>query len=157
MDYASKLMHHFGQGYEVVNLKRFVFYLDSLHTSRFLQGSSTLDAMPPLAVTQNCEGGGSIAVFREAFEKIGGMDESFIGWGGEDNEWWERAQTLRVWPYAYLPIVHLWHAPQPGRQQAGFHTQAHYQALSGIPVATRIDRLLKIKSGQRSGPTGTAL
>ncbi len=66
---------------------------------------------------QNAEAGGSIALSRDAFHAIGGYDESFVGWGGEDNEFWERAQTRRVWPYGYLPFVHLWHAPQPEKLQ----------------------------------------
>ena len=39
---------------------------------------------------QNLEGGGSVAVDRAAFFAIGGFDEAFVGWGGEDNEFWER-------------------------------------------------------------------
>ena len=83
----------------------------------FEKHAGLTDAAPEVIV-QNLEGGGSVATTREAFESIGGMDESFIGWGGEDNEFWQRAQTCRVWPYGYLPIVHLWRPSQPPTQRS---------------------------------------
>jgi hypothetical protein len=82
------------------------------------------------------------------------MDESFVGWGGEDNEFWERAQTLRVWPYGYLPLLHLWHEAQPGTQQAGNETAGHYQALAKLPAQARIEKLRAISSGEVGGPAG---
>ena len=41
------------------------------------------------------------------------MDEGFTGWGGEDNEFWDRCLTLPTWIWGYEPIVHLWHKSQP--------------------------------------------
>jgi hypothetical protein len=153
-DYAACLLSHFRAGFEAVNLKRFVFYLTEAHTGGIFAQQLGLADRAPLAVTQNLEGGGSAAITREAYERIGGMDESFVGWGGEDNEWWERAQTLRVWPYAYLPIVHLWHAAQPGKQEADHPTLRHYQALSAIAPAERIARLRRHPGGDMAGPRG---
>lgn len=153
-DYAASLVERVRAGYEVVNLKRFIFYLEEAHTRKFFDARATLMEFPPEAITQNLEGGGSIAITRESFFRIGGMDERFIGWGGEDNDFWERAQTLRVWPYAHLPIIHLWHAPQPGKQQAGQQTQVHYQRLSTLPVADRIRELKAQDSGCLAGPNG---
>ena len=49
---------------------------------------------------------------------------AFIKWGEKDKEFWERAQALRDWPYAYLPVVHLWHASQPGKRRADNETLA---------------------------------
>jgi GT2 family glycosyltransferase len=115
--YAAEIWNRYIDGYEVVNLKRFIFYLTERHSREVASGFQLGAVEPPDAVVQNSEAGGSVAMSRDAFFAIGGYDESFVGWGGEDNEFWERAQTRRVWPYGYLPIVHLWH-PQlaaPGR------------------------------------------
>ena len=98
---------------------------------------------------QNAEAGGSLAVARSAFFEIGGYDESFVGWGGEDNEFWERAQTRRVWSsYGYLPIVHLWHAAQPRKTDPGNPTLRHYEKLSGMTVEDRIAELSQRDFGQ---------
>ena len=78
---------------------------------------------------------------RTAFLAIGGYDESFVGWGGEDNEFWERAHTRRVWPYGYLPIVHLWHAAQPRKTDPDNPTVRHYEKLSGTPIEDRVAEL----------------
>ena len=97
---------------------------------------------------QNAEAGGSLAMARSAFFAIGGYDESFIGWGGEDNEFWERAQTRRVWPFGYLPMVHLWHAAQPRKTDPDNPTLRHYEALSRIAVDKRIAELRKREFGR---------
>jgi hypothetical protein len=151
VDYASSVVSRFAQGYEAANLKRFIFYLGEAHT-RAVFGGAGLTDQAPQAIMQNAEGGGSVAITREGYERIGGLDESFVGWGGEDNEFWERAQTLKVWPYAHLPLVHLWHAAQPGKHSAGNETQALQRERSGVPVARRIAQLRALSRGEMSGP-----
>jgi hypothetical protein len=154
VDYAAALHARIRAGYDVVNPKRFVFYLGAAHTQRVFDGSASLLAEPPEAVTQNLEGGGSVAITRTAYAAIGGMDESFVGWGGEDNEFWERAQTLRMWPYAWLPLWHLWHAAQPGKASTENATLQRARRLSAIPAAERIAALNALPRGALAGPAG---
>lgn len=151
-DYAAWILQRIAQGYEVVNPKRFIFYLSQGHSRAFFVGQAGLLAQPPEVIVQNLEGGGSVAITREAFARIGGMDESFIGWGGEDNEFWERAQTLHTWPWAGVPLVHLWHAAQPGKHDAGYQTARHYQTLSKIEPKERIRQLAGRPQGRLEGP-----
>jgi len=139
--YGREIMRRYHEGYEVINLKRFIFYLSPADTGRVFSTGTLSPAEAPEAVMQNAEGGGSIAVAREAFLGIGGFDEQFVGWGGEDNEFWERAQTLRVWPYGYLPLVHLWHESQPNKFNRVRSTAALFQQRSAIPVPVRIREL----------------
>jgi hypothetical protein len=153
-DYAASIAAHVRQGHEVVNLKRFIFFLDESHSIDFFSGVVAITDRSPLAIMQNAEGGGSIAITREGFDRIGGMDESFVGWGGEDNEFWERAQTLNVWPFGYLPLVHLWHAAQSGKHQADNRTLARHRELAAIPASTRIQELLTVPRGADAGPHG---
>jgi GT2 family glycosyltransferase len=151
-DYAMHVLRLADQGFEVVNLKRFVFYLTQSHTEKHLRGEAGLTAQAPLAVMQNAEGGGSLAITRAAFDGIGGFDEAFVGWGGEDVEFWERAASRRVWPYAFLPLVHLWHGPQPDKMARQNETLALYHSRTQTPIAQRIAALRSLPSGNVAGP-----
>ena len=146
--YAAELWRRFKEGYEVINAKRFVFYLEETETKRFFETA----VLPPDAcsesVVQNLEAGGSVAMAKDAFFAIGGYDESFVGWGGEDNEFWERAHTRKLWSFGYLPIVHLWHAAQPRKTDPGNPTLRHYEKLSGMAVVDRIAELNQRDFGQ---------
>lgn len=146
--YAAEILARVNEGNEVVNLKRFIFFLTERHTQNLFASEWDLFVQPPEKVMQNAEGGGSIAITRDAYFAIGGFDEEFVGWGGEDNEFWERAQSCRVWPYVYLPIIHLWHAPQPGKSGGTRSTAFLYEKRSAIPVADRITKLLSRPFGQ---------
>jgi hypothetical protein len=153
-DYAATIVRHVEQGHAAVNHKRFIFFLDQAHSADVFSGAATITDRPPLAVMQNAEGGGSVAITREAFDSIGGMEESFVGWGGEDNEFWERVQTLNYWPYGYLPLVHLWHPAQAGKHQADNSTLARYRELGRISPLVRIAALQAAERGSFTGPKG---
>jgi GT2 family glycosyltransferase len=153
-DYVSGILERIREGAEVVNAKRFLFYLNQRVTDAICSGDGSLLAEPPQAVLQNALGGGSVAITRQAFLDIGGMDESFVGWGGEDNEFWDRAQTLKVWNYGWLSLVHLWHAAQPGKQDRSNPTLARLEALLKIPSAVRIAAL---KSGAHPPALGDVI
>lgn len=137
-DYAAELWARSLEGYEAINLKRFVFYLSERHSRSISAGDKDFSSYPPEVIVQNAEAGGSIAVTSAAFFEIGGFDESFVGWGGEDNEFWQRALTRKTWPYGYLPIVHLWHASQPEKIGAKPFAAEKLHALSAIPPQRRI-------------------
>ena len=152
VDYAASITSRVREGWDVVNLKRFIFYLGKAHTLAVLAKTAELGDEAPLAIVQNLEGGGSIAITKAGYEAIGGMDESFIGWGGEDNEFWERAQALRVWSWAHLPIVHLWHEAQAGKQDANYVTAHRYRALTEVDPAERSRKLRSLERGLPAGP-----
>ena len=140
-DYASQYLARVEEGYEVVNIKRFIFFLSQGHSDRLIgENELPLDEAPE-SIMQNAEGGGSLAITRDAYFAVGGFDESFIGWGGEDNEFWERARTRRLWPYGYLPLIHIWHPAQPGKFVHTRSTATLLEARSRIPPAERIAEL----------------
>jgi hypothetical protein len=145
--YASEFMHAASQGGQVFNLKRFITYLDEPSTRSIFGSHSLTGSLRSEAVVQNLCAGGSLGLLRVAYFEIGGMDEEFVGWGGEDTEFWDRCQTLRVANHTYMPIVHLWHPSQPGkaayRNGSGFgtHTGALYERQMAIPRCERIAAL----------------
>ncbi len=164
--YASELMKEFSKGSEVIQLKRFIFYLSKEGTEYMLANrgqrpisiglgedarNRALSPICPERIVQNLEAGGSVAVSRDAYFAIGGFDESFIGWGGEDNEFWDRAQTRKVCPYGYLPLVHLWHAGQPDKHYSGGqgrYTGDILKKLMSVPREKRIEDLVRKQGAQ---------
>ena len=153
-EYASELWKRYQAGYEVVNLKRFVFYLDPKQTTRFFETVVLDSRAGSETIVQNLEAGGSVAVCRTAFFSLGGFDEAFVGWGGEDNEFWERALTRKAWPFGYLPIVHLWHAAQPRKSDPGNPTLLRYAARAAMAPERRIEDL---RSREFGSPGGSSL
>jgi hypothetical protein len=120
--YAREIARHAEAGWDAIDLKRFIFYLDQRRVCT--------------SVMQNARGG-SVAVTREAFDAIGGFDEGFVGWGGEDNDFWDRAETKRATRFGYLPLVHLWHAAQPGKGRA----ERYHEESMKLSPQERIARL----------------
>lgn len=153
--YAAEAMRRLDAGLDIVDLKRFVFYLDEAATHQVARTRSLPPSLVPESVHQNLLSGGTVAVGRRAMESIGGYDESLVGWGGEDLELWERAAALRRASAGYLPFVHLWHRPQPGRA-AGADAPAirRYERLTAVPVEDRIEELRGRPWGSLSGPAG---
>jgi hypothetical protein len=139
--YAAEVVAHANAGWEAIDLKRFIFYLTENETAGVLREQTlSLDERSEVVI-QNLHGG-SLAITREAYGAIGGFDETFVGWGGEDVEFWERASTRRATRFGYLPIIHLWHAPQPEKVQANDAPAVkRYFDLANVPAEERIARL----------------
>lgn len=139
--YAAEALARKREGWDFLELKRFTFYLPEEATRDvFATGRVRTDVAS--TIVQNLHGA-SIAVAKGAYADVGGFDESFVGWGGEDNEFWERAAARgRVYAFGYLPLIHLWHAPQKGKL-AGDAAPAvrRYRELTSIPPAERMRRL----------------
>lgn len=153
-DYAKEVLRHIRQGYEVVNLKRFLFYLSQVGMEQFFSDQTSVIDSPLKKIVQNLEAGGSIAIERDKYWQIGGFDETFIGWGGEDNEFWERAQTLKVWNYGYLPMVHMWHPSQPGKESRNSDGIELFWEYKEKTVESRIEKLRDTLQGDLSKPSG---
>jgi hypothetical protein len=154
-DYAAETISRTREGWSFLELKRFLFYFDET-TTRELFSTHRIPDRAPETVLQNAQGG-SIVVTRDAFFAVGGFDESFVGWGGEDNEFWERAETTkRVYAFGCLPFIHLWHTAQAGKQSADAPAVRRYHELSAIPPKERIAILQSRPWGSASRPYGKA-
>lgn len=139
--YAAEICRHFDQGsIDVAHLHRFLFCLTDEQT-RSAIGERRVCPVPPECVRQHWQGG-TVAIRREAFYQIGGFDEAFVGWTGEDREFYDRCLALRVVNAGYLPFVHLHHPPQqskcgPERDQS----LRYFGEVMRTPRDERIERL----------------
>ena len=74
--------------------------------------------------------GGCLIVHREAFEKVRGYDERFIGWGGEDRAMVLALETLVGEQNRYpAAIYHLWHPNPPSERFEHPNWAANQQLL----------------------------
>jgi hypothetical protein len=138
--YTAEVLARGREGAEFIDLKRFVFYLHADETERVFATGQPPAAVPSI-VTQNGKGV-SIAASKRAFIDIGGYDEEFVGWGGEDNDFWDRARAHgNVYEYGYLPMIHLHHESQKGKGDRSAPAVKRYYDIRSIPPEERITRL----------------
>ncbi len=129
---------------EALRLPRFIFYLDR-PSSELVQQTGRFDGVQKVdRIVQNNPT--PMAITRDAYRRIGGHDESFYGWGGEDNEFLDRVRTLNLSEGAFLPVFHLWHEEAPNR--SGDRNAAYLQKCLCTPATQRIDLLASRSFGQ---------
>ena len=147
--YANEICCYFTKGYEFINLKRFIFYVTKESTKNLLNKTINFSSPEIEMIMQNAEGGGSIGASKAAFFEIGGFDNRFVGWGGEDNEFWERAQTRKHWSYSFLPLIHLWHVAQTEKNNyETSKTKKLYLELNKQSAIKRIEQLIFRKKNE---------
>jgi hypothetical protein len=151
--YAAELCRVLsGEKYRAASLQRMLFYLDPGATERVYVDGTVPVGVTPTRIFQNWKGG-TIAVRRKAYFELGGFDEGFVDWGGEDDEFYHRCEAVCHCRYGFLPFIHLWHAPQPDRREPGnINTAGVLPKRLIIPVQTRIEELLARNAGDPAGP-----
>lgn len=136
--YCYDILKLIEEGYQALNTKRFVFYLSEEDTKRVQTSLESINSSVPLYIVQNLEAGGSMAITKEAYFDIGGMDEDFVGWGGEDNEFWRRCSHLKRWIWGFTPIIHLWHESQPLKRNTKNENVERARMLENVTIEDRI-------------------
>lgn len=88
-------------------------------TSRLIYGGRSVDSLRP-QIRWLKHVSGAVFVTPELFELVGGFDERFTSWGGEDRAFWMACFSLGGgWHRIHGPAWHLWHERSPER--AGTH------------------------------------
>lgn len=127
------------RGYAAVRPLRFIFNLDqscSPSCDSYLLGLQALLRLRFQSVQQNFPGA-STFIGRESYIALGGHDEAFQGWGGEDLEFLSRLKTLNLYPGSFLPCFHLWH-PEAPKKASGDRNNKLQQARLNQTVSERI-------------------
>jgi hypothetical protein len=126
---------------------RTVYRLNQKETSRVLAG-----AQPRLGATIRAPypavaGGGITVVAASAFDDVRGVDDRYLGWGGEDLSFGWALETLAGQPARLdAPLVHLWH-PHPAPNLRGSpeaeELVARYRHARGVPrlMQALVDRV----------------
>ena len=152
-------------GMEMVRPYRHVIDLDREDSRRLAQGDLLPEAIGdryPLdrqgIGEQVCLAGGMFLITRELFRAVGGMDERFRGWGGEDDAFATKvvARTRRHAIAREERAWHLWHprAMDPSTYPANLELLAEYQDTGSPDFRRIVERqvmLLDTKSGRESG------
>lgn len=151
-DYVQSALDLMWRGYQGARVPRLVFYPDRA-TSEAIQGGRSLLGIQQVGeVRQNCRGI-SLVMQKTAYWEIGGHDESFYGWGGEDDEILQRAETLNFYPGGFMPFVHLWHPVQKEKHSNMYERMAFSAEKMASTVTDRIIKLTQQKSGSLNEPT----
>ena len=150
--YVQELLKwlYFGD-YQVASIQRFLFYLSAYETEKIIQ---TQSIVPTFAdnILQNWQGG-TIAIRKQDFFAIGGFDEGFVNWGGEDLEFFDRCRLLRHFSFGYLPFIHLFHQPQKDhRLITNLNTAKVLPARLRVKPSDRRDELVQRQFGNSEFP-----
>ncbi|MHC3470928.1 glycosyltransferase family 2 protein [Streptomyces sp. 7R007] len=86
-----------------------------------------------------------------AFHRIGGMDERFEGWGGEDNDFAYRMDIHSAFDHYHDPLLHMYHPSSAVLRADGELVNAHIPALSWGPSAALIGDVHRF---EQATPTG---
>jgi len=148
MHYAKAIRDTLDRGYDGMRVPRFLFYLTEEDTQIACRDRNFGHVRRIERVIQNNPT--PVALRKDAYFQIGGHDEAFYAWGGEDNEFLDRLQTLRTASGTCLPIVHLWHPEAPNR--TGDRNREGLEGRRRMPVAERIRELSARAAGREAAP-----
>jgi hypothetical protein len=130
---------------EAVRPARWIFYLDDASTARLstTQDWRSVDGIEHV-VSNNPT---PLALRRSTYWDIGGHDESYVGWGGEDTEFLDRLRTRTVSEGGWMPVLHAWHPPA-AKKASGDRNREFDQQKMAIAANERIEGLRALQQGR---------
>jgi hypothetical protein len=118
---------------------RFIFHLDPHSTSRAREARSLPTDLAIERIVSNNPT--PIAVRAATYWSVGGHDETYLGWGGEDTEFIDRLRTQTFSEGGWMPVVHAWH-PAAQQKSDGTRNRLHHEDRMHLDARSRIERLL---------------
>jgi hypothetical protein len=138
--YVRTLLQKLNGSWDAVRPLRFLFDLDAKASQLFMTSGGT-STPTHVAEIQQHNPGASTALRRDVYNDIGGHDEDFWGWGGEDQEFLDRLETRRLFPGSFIPAIHLWHPSAPNKE-GGDRNAGQLAARRRLSPAERIAALV---------------
>ena len=144
-DYIETAISHLENGVEAIRPLRFLFYLTEDATTHLCAHHRLTPKLDIENVAQNSQGG-SVLMLKEVYQQIGGHDERFQGWGGEDLEFLERLRTRKLFRGGMMPAFHLWHPPAEKKANKSGNLELLNRLRKVVPV-DRVSLLRTRNSG----------
>ena len=98
-----------------------------------LPSTNDVNTQQSLANNKQCENavdyfeGGSLAIRKSAYVKIGGFDERFVGYGVEDCEFFQRMkECTKFIEHRIVKMIHLWHDRTVGWEISHRNNKAYF-------------------------------
>jgi GT2 family glycosyltransferase len=101
--------------------------------ARLRRGEAAVDPAHLRAFVLRRPPGCCVWVRTSAYGRIGGMDERFEGWGGEDNDFAYRMDINSAFDQYDDPLLHMYHPSSSALREDGELINAHVPALSWRP------------------------
>ncbi|MGC9669654.1 glycosyltransferase [Planosporangium sp. 12N6] len=101
--------------------------------ARLRRGEGAVDPAHLRAFVLRRPPGCCVWVRTSAYHRIGGMDERFEGWGGEDNDFAYRMDINSAFDHYDDPLFHMYHPSSSALREDGELINAHIPALSWRP------------------------
>lgn len=133
---------------EAVRPVRWIFYLDREASERVMSGLDFQTSCDCESIISNTPM--PIAVRRSTYWDIGGHDEAYEGWGGEDTEFLDRLRTRPISEGGWMPVLHAWHAPAARKADGHRNRDLHTQKMA-IAAVERIHKLRSLKPELATG------
>jgi hypothetical protein len=129
---------------EAVRPARLLFYLDEVSTLDLVARGdlSRISGMEKVVANNPTP----IAIRRSTYWEIGGHDEGYFGWGGEDSEFLDRLRTRPISEAGWLPVVHAWHAPAE-KKADGDRNRAFHESRMSVTASRRVSSLRTARGG----------
>lgn len=126
-----------------VRLGRLIFHLDHKSTSQVIHLKKIASSLNIEKIVQNNPT--PQALLKSVYWDIGGHDEDFWGWGGEDTEFLDRLRVVDISEGGWLPLIHLWHPSAPKKANGDRNNRLYEQKLRQ-PTRERITNLTRRNS-----------
>lgn len=140
-DYTSMIYKLLDQ-YESTHIGKNVCYMDEEFTNDILINRSiNKDNIVSDRIVNYYEGG-SLAILKDVYYKIGGFCEDFIGYGNEDTEFYKRmVENTKSFIDRSIDLFHLWHGRTDGWHECHTKNTQIQNKISKMCQKTLIEKL----------------
>jgi predicted glycosyltransferase involved in capsule biosynthesis len=140
-DYYTALMSHLLDKYNGVHIGKTVLYLSEESTNKIAKTGTVTGGLRVDRSVKYFEGG-SLGIRQKTFVTIGGFNESFIGYGNEDTEFYNRLSHVEKFHNnRHIDLIHLYHTRTLGWKGLHEKNKKIERELLRQPMVKRLNDL----------------